>query len=103
MAVMKRTMVLIMLVVLVMSNIVLTSSMMNDIDNSISVNEPSTMSRPHFGEDWIEFTIPPPTKIVQNLGSPVEIVCEVMGSQVPTIQWVVGHLPLSEVSSKLES
>lgn len=72
-------------------------SILNEIDNSIDVIEPTSISRTTFGHDWIKFTKPPPEKIVQELGSPVEISCEVMGSQVPTIHWVVGQLPLSEV------
>lgn len=83
----------------------------DDVDNSIEAggggggDEPSQRSssssslpRTRFGQDWIKFTKTPPAKILQTLGSPVEITCEVMGSQVPTIQWVVGPVSLSEVS-----
>lgn len=49
------------------------------------------------GKDWIKFTKAPPIKIVQQLGSPVEITCEVMGSQVPTIQWVEGRKSLFDI------
>lgn len=81
---------------------------LEDVDNSIeTTNEHQQQQQPQpgrsrFEQDWIKFTKAPEQKILQTLGTPVEIVCEVMGSQVPTIQWVVGHLPLSELDS-LES
>ncbi|XP_046807979.1 neural/ectodermal development factor IMP-L2 isoform X1 [Lucilia cuprina] len=82
----------------------------DDVDNSIesgagdqsAATGPSSASlqpRTRFGQDWIKFTKTPPVKILQSLGSPVEIACEVMGSQIPTIQWVVGHIPLSEIET----
>ncbi|XP_073839521.1 ecdysone-inducible gene L2 isoform X2 [Musca autumnalis] len=81
----------------------------DDVDNSIesgvadkpaqSMSSKQSSPRTRFGQDWIKFTKTPPVKIMQNPGTPVEIVCEVMGSQIPTIQWVVGHLPLSEIDS----
>ncbi|XP_017059627.1 neural/ectodermal development factor IMP-L2 [Drosophila ficusphila] len=67
----------------------------NDVDNSIETEE-----RPRnraFEADWLRFTQTPPTKVQQVDGAPVEIVCEMMGSQIPSIQWVVGHLPRSEI------
>lgn len=80
----------------------------DDVDNSIeaggsdatSQTSSSSQPRTRFGQDWIKFTKTPPIKILQTLGSPVEITCEVMGSQIPTIQWVVGQIPLSEVGLK---
>ncbi|XP_017469114.1 PREDICTED: neural/ectodermal development factor IMP-L2-like [Rhagoletis zephyria] len=82
------------------------SRAIDDVDNSIenvgggdAGGETQVhQQRTPFEQDWIKFAKKPPTKLLQTLGQPVEIVCEVMGSQVPTIQWVVGHLPLSEVS-----
>ncbi|KAM7356531.1 ecdysone-inducible gene L2 isoform 1-T1 [Cochliomyia hominivorax] len=79
----------------------------DDVDNSIeaggvdqsSSSSSSSQPRTRFGQDWIKFTKTPPVKILQTLGSPVEISCEVMGSQIPTIQWVVGHVPLSEIET----
>ncbi|XP_075160198.1 ecdysone-inducible gene L2 isoform X2 [Haematobia irritans] len=59
----------------------------------------SSSARTRFGQDWIKLTKTPPAKILQSSGMPIEITCEVMGSQIPTIQWVVGHLPLSEIDS----
>lgn len=85
----------------------------DDVDNSIEAGGDASSSsqslpsqhsagssspRTRFGQDWIKFTTTPPAKVLQTVGTPIEIVCEVMGSQIPTIQWVVGHLPLSEVS-----
>lgn len=80
-----------------------------DVDNSIENTgegdgEGQTeKQRSPFEHDWIKFAKKPPTKLLQTFGQPVEIACEVMGSQVPTIQWVVGHLPLSEVSFKAKN
>ncbi|XP_054086142.1 neural/ectodermal development factor IMP-L2 isoform X1 [Zeugodacus cucurbitae] len=81
------------------------SRAIEDVDNSIENagegdGEGQTpKQRSPFEQDWIKFAKKPPTKLLQTLGQPVEIACEVMGSQVPTIQWVVGHLPLSEIDS----
>lgn len=85
----------------------------DEVDNSIEggespLNAPqassatrgSAMPRSRIGTDWLKFTKAPPAKLLQD-ASPLEIVCEVMGSQIPTIQWVVGHLPLNEVSWKI--
>uniref|UniRef100_A0A1A9UG40 Ig-like domain-containing protein n=3 Tax=Glossina TaxID=44049 RepID=A0A1A9UG40_GLOAU len=77
----------------------------DDLDNSIEMvdEKPSSQAMLHtrsrLGQDWIRFIKTPPGKIMQTIGSPVEIVCEIMGSQIPTVQWVVGHLPLSEIDS----
>ncbi|XP_068150112.1 neural/ectodermal development factor IMP-L2 isoform X1 [Drosophila tropicalis] len=72
----------------------------NDVDNSIEA-EDKHKGRP-FEVDWLKFTNTPPTKMQQSPGTIVEIACEMMGSQVPTIQWIVGHMPLSEIDN-LES
>lgn len=72
----------------------------NDVDNSIET-EPEPEQKSHarpFDADWLKFTKTPPAKLQQAAGATIEIVCEMMGSQVPSIQWVVGHLPISEVS-----
>jgi len=64
----------------------------NDVDNSIEAEEEKPRNRA-FEADWLKFTKTPPTKLQQADGATIEIVCEMMGSQVPSIQWVVGHLP----------
>uniref|UniRef100_A0A1A9WLJ4 Ig-like domain-containing protein n=1 Tax=Glossina brevipalpis TaxID=37001 RepID=A0A1A9WLJ4_9MUSC len=77
----------------------------DDLDNSIEMvdEKPSSQAMLHarsrLGKDWIRFVKTPPGKIIQTMGSPVEIVCEIMASPIPTVQWVVGHLPLSEIDS----
>uniref|UniRef100_A0AB40DP27 Ecdysone-inducible protein L2 n=1 Tax=Drosophila simulans TaxID=7240 RepID=A0AB40DP27_DROSI len=68
----------------------------NDVDNSIEAEEEKPRNRA-FEADWLKFTKTPPTKLQQADGATIEIVCEMMGSQVPSIQWVVGHLPRSEL------
>lgn len=80
----------------------------DDVDNSIEVEAEQeapqskhARNRP-FEEDWLKFTKTPPTKMIQAAGATVEIVCEMMGSQVPSIQWIVGHMPVSEIDN-LES
>lgn len=79
----------------------------NDVDNSIEVEAEEAPQTKHsrnrpFEEDWLKFTKTPPTKMIQAAGATVEIVCEMMGSQIPTIQWIVGHMPVSEIDN-LES
>ncbi|XP_037939205.1 neural/ectodermal development factor IMP-L2 [Teleopsis dalmanni] len=89
---------------LVFGAVAVHSRAIDDVDNSIEANSEQQQQQPQsrqnrFEQDWIKFTKPPPSKVFQSLGSPVEIVCEVMGSQIPTISWVVGNLPLSELDS----
>ncbi|XP_030380132.1 neural/ectodermal development factor IMP-L2 isoform X2 [Scaptodrosophila lebanonensis] len=69
----------------------------NDVDNSIEAEE-KPRSRP-FESDWLKFTKTPPVKVLQTPGATIEIACEMMGSPLPTVQWVVGHMPLSEIES----
>ncbi|XP_017126994.1 neural/ectodermal development factor IMP-L2 [Drosophila elegans] len=73
----------------------------NNVDNSIEAEEEKPRNRA-FAADWLKFIKTPPTKLQQAEGATVEIVCEMMGSSVPSIQWVVGHLPHSELDD-LES
>lgn len=42
-------------------------------------------------EDWVKVVKAPPEKIVQTLGSTIELTCEIMGAPLPTIQWIRGH------------
>ncbi|KAM8710771.1 hypothetical protein ACLKA7_017407 [Drosophila subpalustris] len=76
----------------------------NEVDNSIEAAEtPRNTKHRHrggpFEEEWLKFTKTPPTKLQQTPGATVEIACEIMGSQVPSIQWRVGRIPLSEIES----
>ncbi|KRF83967.1 neural/ectodermal development factor IMP-L2 isoform X1 [Drosophila virilis] len=75
----------------------------DDVDNSIEPEPESPQSKHSraraFEEDWLKFTKTPPTKIQQAPGAILEIACEMMGSQVPSIQWVVGRVPLSEIDN----
>ncbi|TDG45466.1 hypothetical protein AWZ03_008089 [Drosophila navojoa] len=75
----------------------------NDVDNSIETEEvPQSQSKHRnraFEDDWLKFTKTPPNKMQQAPGATLEIVCEMMGSQVPSIQWIVGHMPLSEIDN----
>lgn len=50
------------------------------------------------GRDWVKISDAPPPKIVQQIGSPVELECEVSGSPPPTVHWVRGNKPLDSVS-----
>ncbi|KRG07716.1 neural/ectodermal development factor IMP-L2 isoform X1 [Drosophila mojavensis] len=78
----------------------------NDVDNSIETEEvPQSQSKHRnraFEDDWLKFIKTPPNKMQQAPGATLEIACEMMGSQVPSIQWIVGHMPLSEIDN-LES
>lgn len=51
------------------------------------------------GRDWVKISDAPPPKIVQQIGSPVELECEVSGSPAPTVHWVRGNKPIDSVST----
>lgn len=73
------------------------SRAIDDIENnSIEVERPR--SRSPAPDGFRKASMPPP-QILQKLGSPVEIVCEVGGTPAPTIQWIVGHDALPELDS----
>ncbi|ALC44018.1 ImpL2 [Drosophila busckii] len=74
----------------------------NAVDNSIQVDETTETKQKAsiFPDDWLKFTKTPPAKLHQAPGATVEIVCEVMGSQVPTIQWLVNHFPSDELKDQ---
>ncbi|XP_034484131.1 neural/ectodermal development factor IMP-L2 [Drosophila innubila] len=76
----------------------------NEADNSIEAEEETPRAKQRnrggpFEEEWLKFTKTPPTKLQQTPGATIEIACEIMGSQVPSIQWMVGRQPLSEVEN----
>lgn len=71
----------------------------DDVDNSIQSDRETNLINQ---KDWVRIHQPPPAKITQSLGAPAELVCEVVGSPVPSVKWVQGEAPLEEDES-LES
>nr|CAD7435493.1 unnamed protein product [Timema monikensis] len=47
--------------------------------------------------DWVKMSEAPPTIINTRLGDRVELDCEAIGSPAPTIHWIRGTAPLSQV------
>lgn len=57
----------------------------DDIENSITQSKQLPESH-----DWVQISEIPPLKLIQPLGSTVELECEVTGSPLPTLNWVRG-------------
>nr|CAD7258350.1 unnamed protein product [Timema shepardi] len=51
--------------------------------------------------DWVKMSEAPPTLINTRLGDRVELDCEAIGSPAPTIHWIRGTAPLSQVHTIL--
>jgi len=64
----------------------------DDLDNSIqSTNNDDDKL---FAErDWVEISLAPPPKLIQQAGNSIELECEVAGSPQPTIHWIRGNNP----------
>lgn len=69
----------------------------DDLDNSILSN--SNDDDKLFAErDWVEISLAPPPKLIQQPGNSIELECEVTGSPQPSIHWVRGNNPHNIVS-----
>jgi len=64
-------------------------------DNSIIQSDDSQYTG---GRDWVKISEAPPPKIIQQIGSSVELECEVSGSPAPTVQWVRGNKPVDSIN-----
>lgn len=53
------------------------------------------------GQERVSISKAPPPKIIQKIGSSIELECEVSGSPPPRIQWVRGNQPIDNVSNFL--
>ncbi|XP_055911856.1 neural/ectodermal development factor IMP-L2 isoform X1 [Eupeodes corollae] len=73
------------------------SRAIDDLDNN-SIEDERPRPRNPAPDGFRKVSMPPP-EIMQKLGTPVEIVCEIGGSPAPTIQWVAGHESLPEMDS----
>lgn len=67
------------------------------MDNEISVASGTTTYSER--EEWVKINSAPKPIIRKTVGSYVELECEAMGSPPPTIQWLKGKTPLTEVSN----
>lgn len=45
--------------------------------------------------NWVEMAEKPPATYKQQPGEPIELVCEVLGSPTPSVQWIHGSMPLN--------
>ena len=71
----------------------------DEMDNSIQGAESAKL----FPADWLQISEAPPAKIVQPLGTTIELECEVSGSPTPAIHWVRGTNPKHSVSQLLQT
>lgn len=67
----------------------LRDNMSNDIEDT------SNYIRP---KDWVRISREPTPVINAPVGTRVEIECEVVGSPAPSVQWLKGNTPLTDVS-----
>lgn len=66
----------------------------DDVDNSIQLTNSNNDDDKTFADhDWVEISLAPPPKLIQQAGSSVELECEVTGSYNPTIHWIRGNNP----------
>lgn len=70
------------------------SRAIEDLDNSIAQVEQHIAE----GRDWVQISEMPPAKVMQTIGSTIELECEVTGSPVPTVHWIRGNKFDSNVS-----
>lgn len=77
--------------VVVCASIAINAQLIDDelIDNSISSGIDSAKPKPQI--DWVKISESPPPKVVQNIGSTIELECEAIGSPPPSIYWVRGN------------
>lgn len=68
----------------------------DDVNNSVQTSN----TEPKYEQkDWIKITKTPPSKLLHTSGVLTKIECEVMGSPAPTIQWIRGNIPFSELDN----
>lgn len=71
----------------------------DDMDNSILGNNNNNNDGKMFADrDWVEISMAPPPKLLQQAGNSIELECEVTGSPQPTIHWIRGNNPHNIVS-----
>lgn len=69
----------------------------DELDNSILTSS-SNDDKPFVERDWVEISLAPPPKLIQQAGNSIELECEVTGSPQPTIHWIRGNNPQNIVS-----
>lgn len=65
----------------------------DDMDNSILGNNNNNEGKMFADRDWVEISLAPPPKLIQQSGNTIELECEVTGSPQPTIHWIRGTNP----------
>lgn len=69
---------------------------LDDTDNTISSIDNGR--KPSKTSPWVQIEKPLPTRIVHQVGTPLELECDVVGSPAPEITWVRGSSPMVNVS-----
>ena len=83
-------------VTLLLCNVMVHGRALDDRDNSIQSDDSG-------GRDWVKISEAPAPKVFQQIGSSVELECEVSGSPPPTVHWVRGNKPIESVSDAFHS
>lgn len=65
----------------------------DDLDNSILTNNNNNDDKMFADRDWVEISLAPPPKLLQQAGNSIELECEVSGSPQPSIHWIRGDNP----------
>lgn len=73
----------------------------DDLDNSIQLTN-NNDEKMFADRDWVEISLAPPPKLIQQAGNSIELECEVTGSPQPSIQWVHGNNP-HKIADNIES
>lgn len=55
----------------------------NDLSNNVETSTPTA-------DEWVKMAQPPPKHVKHNLGSPLDLECEILGTPPPQVKWVTG-------------
>lgn len=65
----------------------------DDLDNSIQLTNNNDDEKMFAERDWVEISVAPPPKLIQQAGNSIELECEATGSPQPSIHWILGNNP----------
>ncbi|XP_026472124.1 neural/ectodermal development factor IMP-L2 isoform X2 [Ctenocephalides felis] len=76
------------------------STRLGQTDNELQPNG----GRKYFeNRDWVKISQAPPAAVTQALGTSLVLECEAVGSPAPTMQWMRGNVPITELDDYEES